>query len=125
VIRSDEGKSKIRACYDREWFATAPLYILGCADHNTSWKRPFDGKDHADIDIAIATEHICLAAAELNLGTCWVCHFDTQQCKKAFKLPQGIEPVVILPIGYPDTDDAFTTATRMSRKTLEQVVVYE
>jgi nitroreductase len=40
-------------------------------------------------------------------------------------LPQGIEPVVMLPIGYPATEDAFETTPRMSRKPLEEIVRYE
>ena len=29
AVRSDEGKSKLQECYDREWFKTAPMYIIG------------------------------------------------------------------------------------------------
>ncbi|MDR3261426.1 MAG: nitroreductase family protein [Tannerella sp.] len=124
VIRSPEGKTKIQACYERDWFKTAPLFILVCSDHTHSWKRPFDGKDHADIDAAIATEHLCLAATEQGLGTCWVCHFDTEQCVRSFHLPEGIEPVAIIPVGYPAEPDLFER-TPKKRKPAEDVIVTE
>ncbi|MDR3194449.1 MAG: nitroreductase family protein [Tannerella sp.] len=124
VIESPEGKEKIQACYDRDWFRTAPLYIVACSDHRHSWRRPSDGKDHADIDVAIAVEHLCLAAAEQGLGTCWVCHFDALQCASLFHLPEGIEPVAIIPAGYPAVEDLFDR-TPKNRKPAEEVVVRE
>ena len=70
VVSTKENLEKVQSCYEREWLKTAPLCIIACEDHAASWKRGSDGKDHADIDIAIAVEHICLAAAEQGLGTC-------------------------------------------------------
>lgn len=69
VITSNEGKEKVRQCYDREWFNTAPMYIIASVMHNEEWVRA-DGKAHGNIDIAIAVEHLCLAATEQGLGTC-------------------------------------------------------
>ena len=74
IARTDEALEKVRQTYPRDWFATAPIVIVGCIRHDQSWHRSTDQKDHGDIDIAIATEHICLAAAEQGLGTCWVCN---------------------------------------------------
>ncbi len=102
VVREPANREKLQVCYGREWFKTAPVYIIACADHQQSWKRKFDEKDHADVDLSIAIEHICLAAAEKGLGTCWVCNFDTDLCKKEFNLPEHIEPIALLPLGYPD-----------------------
>jgi len=44
-----------------------------------------------------------LQAAELGLGTCWVCNFDVHKCAELFALPHHIEPVVLLPLGYPNS----------------------
>ncbi|MDR0758359.1 MAG: nitroreductase family protein [Tannerella sp.] len=122
VIRSAEARAKIQACYTRDWFKSAPLYILVCSDHNRSWKRPFDSKDHADIDVAIAAEHICLAAAEQGLGTCWVCHFDAKRCAEAFGLPIGIEATAIIPVGYPATPELFEQTPKQRKQAAEIIV---
>ena len=120
VVRSEEAKSRLRGCYDREWFATAPVYIVVCGDHSASWKRPADGKDHCDIDVAIATEHITLSATSLGLGTCWVCNFDAVACKALLGLSEEWEPCVIIPIGFPATD----STPSKNRKDLSEIVSY-
>lgn len=83
-----------------------------------------DQKDHMDIDVAIATEHISLAAAEQGLGSCWVCNFDTDLCRKHFNLPETIEPAIILTIGYPESPDLFEQ-TPKKRKALEEIIKEE
>ena len=80
--------------------ANTPTVIVACGDHRQAWRRR-DGKDHCDIDIAIAVDHMTLAAAELGLGTCWICSFDAFRCAKILELPDHVEPIVLLPIGYP------------------------
>ena len=119
VVERAEDKAALCRCYAREWFAEAPLYIVVCADESESWKRRCDGRDHADVDAAIAAEHICLAAAEVGLGTCWVCNFDVGACSSALRLEAHIRPVAILPLGY-SAEDA--VAPR-SRKSAEEVIV--
>ena len=51
--------------------------------------------------MAIAVDHITLAATEAGLGTCWVCAFDAKECHRILNLPDNLEPIVLLPIGYP------------------------
>lgn len=100
VLESEEDRRLVTDCYGREWIAGAPVCIVCCAHHDTAWRRA-DGKDHADIDIAITSEHICLAAAALGLGSCWVCNFNAMQLADALGLDEGVEPAVIIPLGYP------------------------
>lgn len=117
VVESAEKRARLQECYLREWFREAPLYVVVCADKAQSWKRRLDGHDHADIDAAIATEHICLAATELGLGSCWVCNFDADLCSEVLDLEGELYPVAIVPIGYP-TDEP----TSKKRKPIEDVV---
>ena len=99
VVDSEENKTKLRECYDREWFKSAPIYIICMKDTSANWVRPDDGKPHGDIDVAIATEHLCLAAAERGLGTCWVCNYDTEKISRNFPRT-NFEAVAIIPIGH-------------------------
>ncbi len=99
IISDKEEQEKLRQCYDREWFATAPTYIMASILHDEEWVRA-DGKHHGNIDIAIAVEHLCLAAAEQGLGTCWVCNFDVEKCAQLFRIPSNEEVAVLIPIGY-------------------------
>ena len=100
IVSTDEDKAKLQRCYVRSWFTSAPMYIIASLVHDEEWVRS-DGKAHGNIDVAIAVEHLCLAAAEQGLGTCWVCNFDALLCKQLFSYAEGEEPVVLIPIGYP------------------------
>lgn len=117
VVRSEGSKAKLHQCYSREWFNYAPLYIIACVEHDKEWVRKYDTKPHGDIDVAIAVEHICLAAAEQGLGTCWVCNFNAPLCSELFALPENEEPVVLIPIGYPKGEVA-----PKKRKAMEKIV---
>lgn len=120
VVKDEPYRSYVFEAYNRVWFRDAPVYLILCADHNISWKRS-DGKDHADIDIAIAADHMTLAAAELGLGTCWVCNFNPDRLKELLNIPSNFEPVVILPLGYPlDAGDPDRHETK--RKQLKDIV---
>ena len=101
IIGPDDeaGRQAIATAYPREWVASAPCYIVVCSVPTEAWVRPHDGKNHSDIDIAIATEHICLAATAMGLATCWICHFDPARLTVDLDLPKGTVPVVILPVG--------------------------
>ena len=124
VCASDEAKRIVRDSYPREWFHQAAAYIVACGDHDASWKRAHDGKDHCDIDVAIAVEHIVLKAAEMRLGTCWVCNFDTEKIKCGLALAENLEPIVLLPIGYPHNENV-ADARNKKRKTEDEIVEWE
>ena len=111
VVRSEAAKADIRRCYDREWFASAPLYIVALRDVKSNWVRSSDGKPHGDIDVAIAVEHICLAAAERGLGTCWVANYDTALLNQLFG-DADHEAVAIVPIGHIAADCPFAPKKR-------------
>ncbi|MDU1890049.1 MAG: nitroreductase family protein [Dysgonomonas sp.] len=101
VEKEGEVKERVRESYHRDWFKEAPVYIVVCKDTSVSWKRTAtDGKDYADVDAAIAAEHICLAAAEIGLGTCWICNFDPEILSRALQLSDNVEAVAMFCLGY-------------------------
>ena len=121
VVRDAALMQRMRnEVYNREWFASVPSCIVVCGNHGESWHRASDGKDHCDIDIAIATEHLALAAAECGLGSCWVCNFDIEACARLLDLPSEVEPMVLMPIGYPADD----VVPEKNRKSIDDIVVW-
>ncbi len=56
------------------------------------------------IDIGIAAEHFCLAAAERGLGTCMIGWFDKRKAVTAVGAPSGSTPVLLVTLGYPRDD---------------------
>jgi nitroreductase len=100
VIKERESLEKIYSAYEREWFQTAPVVIAICGDENTAWKHK-DGTSYASVDVAIAIDHITLAATELGLGTCWIGAFDRTKAAEILQTPTGINPLFLLSVGYP------------------------
>lgn len=47
IVDTDEGRKKIRQCYDREWFKSPQIYVIATVLHNEEWVRT-DGKAHGN-----------------------------------------------------------------------------
>lgn len=116
IVSKAEDMERLQLCYNRDWFKTAPMYVIASVLHDEEWVRA-DGKHHGDIDIAIAVEHLCLAATEQGLSTCWVCNFDAEKCKQLFGLSANEEPAVVVPLGY-----AADEPKPKNRKTIEEII---
>ena len=105
---------------ENEWTSTtAPVIVALCCDLSKSWQRK-DGKNFGDIDVAIAMDHITIAAAEAGLGTCWIGNFDIAEARRVLELPKHIEPVVFTPLGYPAIEPV-----PKKRKPLDEIVCWE
>lgn len=123
IIQTDDGFSRLKKAAN---VYGAPLALIVCADHSASWKRPFDGKDTADIDAAIVSTHMILQAEELGLGSIWVGYFKPDVLASEFSLPASAEPICILGMGYA-RDGARKSPERheTERKPLIDTVRYE
>ncbi len=72
------------------------------------------------VDLAIAVDHMTLAATEEGLGTCWIGAFSQDEVKNIAGIPEKHKVVALLPLGYP------ADAPRPKiRKSLEETVCYE
>ena len=75
------------------------------------------------VDASIVAAQMMLEAASLGLGTTWVGHFDPAAVRTAFELPEYIEPVALLPTGYPH-DSAKPSHLHEDRLRLDDTVFY-
>ncbi len=122
VVQQEEGLNKVKKAaniYD------APLVIITCGDHNTAGVIPFNGKSVVDIDTSITTDHMMLQAGALGLGTVWICGFDPAIISREFALPDYLEPINILAIGYAAGEPASPDRHVTTRKPLSEIVAYE
>lgn len=118
VVTDPEILKLIKSVYHREWLVTAPVIIVAFGNHNIGWHRKSDGKDFTDIDVAIAIDHLTLAAAEQGLGTCWICNFDVEKYRQIFDIPKKLEPIALIPIGYA----VIESKSEKKRKPIDQLV---
>lgn len=120
VVQSEEGLEKVGKAAN---IYGAPLAVIVCADHERNWTRPFDGKQSGDIDASILTTHMMLEATELGLGSVWICFFKPDVLREEFDLPENLEPVNVLAIGYAAGEHAKSDRHEV-RVPLEELVEY-
>ena len=103
----------------------APVAVIVCADHDKAWVRPFDHKNTCDIDASILTDHMMLQATEFGLGSVWVCYFKPDVIKEEFALPDNLEPINILVIGYANENAPDEDRHEKTRIPVKQLVSYD
>lgn len=79
--------------------AKAPVLIVACAKTDSCTMHY--GQPCYPIDVAIALDHITLAAVEYDLGTCWISIYDENKVKEILHIPKEIRVISIMIIGYP------------------------
>ena len=104
VINEEESLAKLKNC-TRSHF-DAPLAMLICYNKNEGWTRRYDGAKSAPVDCSIVTTHLMLGAWELGIGSCWVMSFDPAAMRESYQIPDELEPVALLVMGYPAEDSA-------------------
>jgi nitroreductase len=120
IVRNKTTRKKVaEAAYSQTFVGKAPAIIVACAE--TTGHIMMCGQQCYPIDVAIALDHITLAAIELGLGTCWIGAFDEVRVKEILNIPDEIRVVGLMPIGYP-IDSSIKEKTRLS---LNRIVKYE
>ncbi len=119
VLRTAGRADDLKRMYQKDWLSQAPLVVCACAVAAGAWVR-MDNKNYSEVDATIAMDHLILAATELGLGTCWIAHFDPQAVRDVLKLPEGVEPIALTPLGYADDQPR-----EKKRKPLSELVRYE
>jgi nitroreductase len=118
VIPTAGREAELQRIYKRSWFVQAPLVLCACALPAEGWVR-MDDKPYVDVDVTIAMDHLILAATDLGLGTCWIAAFDPAAAREVLDLPDGVEPIVFTPLGYPADE-----LGAKKRKPLSELVEY-
>jgi nitroreductase len=119
VIHTRGREAELKRIYGHDWFVQPPLIVCACAIPSKAWVRR-DGKNYGEVDLAIAMDHLILAATNLGLGTCWIAAFDPNAAREILHLPDDVEPIAFTPVGYPAD-----RPTPKKRKALSELVRYE
>ncbi len=119
VIREPEIRAAVAehaAYYFIRWahVEEAPVIIALCGDRKHRIYRQFLHED-----IGLAGGQMMLAAAAVGLGTCWIGGLDREALSNILKLPEHIELVGMLTLGFPAEDP-----DPPGRKPLAQIVHY-
>ncbi|MEM2987866.1 MAG: nitroreductase family protein [Candidatus Bathyarchaeia archaeon] len=123
IVRNPETKKRLaEAALGQSFIEEAPVVIVVCADEERS-ASGYGSRGrtlYCIQDTAAAIQNIHLAAYAMGLSTCWVGAFREDEARKILKIPEGVRPVAIIPVGYPAE-----SPTPRSRRPLKQIIHYE
>lgn len=78
------------------------------------------------LDVAVAIDHLCLAATAEGLGTNWLIEFNEEKVRNILHVPEGIHPIAVIPIGYASEANGGTRAPNGDgRKSPDEVIAYD
>jgi nitroreductase len=123
VVRKPSAKKGlVETAGGQALIGEASVVVVVCANEEESAKGyGVRGKSLYCIqDTAAAAQNILLAAHSLGLGACWIGAFNEERARDVLKVPEGIRPVAIIPVGYPAE-----TPLPPSRRLLSRIIHYE
>ena len=120
VVRDEEVRRQVAqhaAYYFIRWahVEEAPLLIVLCGEARNRIYRQFLHED-----IGLAGGQIMLQAKALGLGTCWIGGLDRKAIAGILKVPDHVEIVGLLTVGFPAEDPP-----PPPRKPLAEIVHYD
>lgn len=108
IIITDKEKIKSMPdyCNDQLWIAEAPVVLIVCGLPEWAIERFGEekGREFTIQGVSAAIQNILLSAHSLELGAAWVGSFNKDTLRDKFEIPEDIDPVAVIPIGYPDYD---------------------
>ena len=104
------------AANGQHWIAQAPVIVVACGDTEAAYKRMGGHGSSVDVDVAIAIDHLTLAAVDEGMGTCWIGAFAEEKVKGLLDVPANIRVVAMTPLGYPASPDLIRRIDEGRRK---------
>ncbi len=109
------------AANGQSWMAAAPIIVVACGLPQQAYKKMGGSGNSVDIDVAIALDHLTLAAVADGLGTCWIGAFPEASVKRLLGVPEGVKVVAMTPLGYPASADLNRPLEETQRKPAAEI----
>jgi len=121
LVTEPRVKQELAELCDKQTFiAEAPTLIVACGceipPKSCSCVGNYGGymgKYSMLVNVAIAVDHLTLAARAEGLGTCWIGAFDNEAIKEYLEVPGNVQVVALTPLGYPQGDPFRETEDRL------------
>ena len=119
VVRDAEKRQKLfQATGGQAHVGKAPVIIAAVSTAPESMMKC--GVPGYPVDLAIAVDHMTLAACDAGLGSCWIGAFSQDEARKALGIPDSRTIVCLLTLGFPKEEGRPKT-----RKTQEEIICYD
>ncbi len=129
VVKNPETKKKLSETLTpnnpaTKAVASAPVVIVACGRKGVAGfykgNAVTDKGDWLMYDVASAVQNMCLTIHNLGLGTVIVGAFNAKKVAEILEVPENVEVVTILPVGYPEK-----IPNPPPRRSIEDFVSYE
>ncbi len=121
IVMERKGREELNGALTKEGFRQAPVIIAALADPARAWVRKADGQNYAWVDVTIALTEMIGAATAEGLGTCWIASLDPARVKGMLGVPDDMDLVGLVAIGYPREE---LKKEKKERKPLGEVIHY-
>ena len=121
LVVQGEDFEKMQGCTPCLYGQSLALVI--CYDKNESWKSR-SGREMGDVDAAIVLTQMMYQAEELGIGSLIVGMYKEEVLRERFAIPENLEIVSLLMLGYAARDCEPHPQLHAARKPLEQTVFY-
>lgn len=121
LVVQNEDMAKMQGCTPCLFGQSAALVV--CYDKNVSWKSR-SGREIGDVDGSIVLTQMMYQAEELGIGSLIVGMYKEALLRERFRIPDHLEIVSLLMLGYPAPDCEPHPQLHFDRKPLEQTVFY-
>lgn len=118
VVQDEQKRKELAGAARQEFVAEAPVVIVAVALETKEVLS--SGVPAYPVNLAIAIDHITLAALGEGLGTCWVGAFSQEKVKEILEIPAECQVVALLPLGFPADRPG-----PKRRKTLQEIVSWD
>lgn len=119
-VVEEEGELDILKNLSPGFPESAPLGIVVCSSNKDI--SDFGGEELVFLrsaELAMAVQNMLLAAWDKEIGTCTVASFSEGGIAELLDLPDSIEPVLLVAVGYPET-----VPEPPERKDLEEITFW-
>jgi nitroreductase len=110
-----------QASHQQAFIARAPLIVVACGFPDRAYQGMGGHGNSVDVDLAIALDHLTLAAVAEGLGTCWIGSFDEPAVKRLLEVPPEVKVVALTPVGFPESSYLIRPVAKDERKPEEDV----
>lgn len=101
VVRDEKTRRRlVPACKGQEFVGEAPVVIVACGVPFKTNRGDWMGWHGMLLDIAIAVDHMQLAARALGLDSCWIGSFNADAVREILGIPEDVKVVALLPVGW-------------------------
>jgi nitroreductase len=126
VVQDDERRRLLaQACVKGKPVAEAPVSLVAFSVEEDIPVTIGGYISAYPLDVAVAIGHLRLAATAEGLGTAWIIDFHEAKVRSVLRVPEGIHPLAVIPLGFPAEANGAAKPGGEGRKSPDEIIAYD